>query len=213
MATLHVRNVPEKLYKRIRKLAEEENSSSKFDLDFSDLGYDASDHMSFGRNQVPVMFFFSGLHADYHKPSDTWDKVEPVETGMLLELVARVTRRIDASDDRPAYTPPPSRRNSQQASSGQGGGQGGYGPYFGSVPDFGQTEKGVKFAEIREDSPAAKAGLKAGDVLVKFDGKQIDNLYDFTDALQDKKPDDEVPVVVLRDGQEVKASVKLARRE
>ncbi|MBI2818930.1 MAG: M28 family peptidase [Acidobacteria bacterium] len=194
-----------------RKLVEEENQVTNFDLDFSELGYDASDHMSFGRNRVPVMFFFSGLHADYHKPSDTWDKVEPAETALVLELVARVARRIDQTDERPAYTPPPTRnqRNTARASDEQNG----YGAYFGSVPDFGQTEKGVKFADVREDSPAAKAGLKPGDVLVKFDGMEILNLYDFTDALQRKSPGDEVPVVVLRNGQEVQASVTLGRRE
>ena len=194
-----------------RKLVEEENQATKFDVDFSDLGYDASDHMSFGRHQVPVMFFFSGLHADYHKPSDTWDKVEPVETALVLDLVSRVARRIDQTDERPAYTPPPPRnqRNAARADAEQGG----YGVYFGSVPDFGHTEKGVKFADVREGSPAAKAGLKPGDVLVKFDGKDILNLYDFTYALQGKSPGDEVAVVVIRDGQEIQAAVKLARRE
>jgi peptidase M28-like protein/PDZ domain-containing protein/PA domain-containing protein len=193
-----------------RKLVEEENQPSGFDLDFSDLGYDASDHMSFGRNKVPVMFFFSGLHADYHKPSDTWDKVKPVETAKVLELTARIARHIDNADGRPAYTPPPARN---QRGAGRGSDQGGYGPYFGSVPDFGQTEKGVKFADVREGSPAGKAGLKPGDVLVKFDGKPIENLYDFTYALQDKQPGDAVPVVVLRGGKEVEATVTLGRRE
>jgi Peptidase family M28/PDZ domain/PA domain len=198
-----------------RKLVEEENQSSQFALDFSDLGYDASDHMSFGRNRVPVLFFFSGLHADYHRPSDTWDKVKPLETGMVLELVARVVRRIDSTDARPAYTPPPGR-NPRYATASAGpdqGGPGGYGPYFGSVPDFGRSEKGVKFAEIREGSPADKAGLKAGDVMIQFDGKDIGDLYDFTYALQEKKPGDEVQVTVLRNGQAVKASVKLVPRD
>src|ERR1035438_7819454 len=63
---------------------------------------------------------------------------------------------------------------------GSGSGHSGYGPDFGSIPDFGEGVKGVKFADIREGSPAAKAGLKAGDVLVEFDGKPIQNLYDFT---------------------------------
>ncbi|HWP84058.1 MAG TPA: M28 family peptidase [Terriglobia bacterium] len=194
-----------------RQLVAEENQATGFDLDFSDLGYDASDHMSFGRNQVPVLFFFSGLHADYHKPSDTWEKVEPAETARVLELVARVTRRIDQTDERPAYVPPPPRP--QRRGAREPAEPGGYGVYFGSVPDFGQTEKGVKFADVRPGSPAAEAGLKAGDVLVRFDGKEILNLYDFTYALQGKSPGDVVPVVVLRDGREVEASVKLVRRE
>ena len=89
----------------------------------------------------------------------------------------------------------------------------GYGPYFGSIPDFGENDQGVKFADVRDGSPAAQAGLKAGDVLVKFDGKEIRTLYDFTYLLRGKSPDDEVPVVIVRGGQEIPAVVKLGRRE
>jgi len=90
---------------------------------------------------------------------------------------------------------------------------GGYGPYFGSVPDFGEGTTGVKFADIREGSPAAKAGLKAADVLVEFDGKPIQNLYDFTYALQAKKPGDVVKVKVMRGTETVEAEVTLTKRQ
>ena len=191
-----------------RQLVQQENQDFGFRLDFSDSGYDASDHMSFTRKQVPVMFFFSGLHGDYHKPSDTWDKVEPEETGHLLELVRRIVWRIDEADQRPQFVQV--QRGRPVASSGEGQG---YGPYFGSIPDFGENIKGVKFADVRPDSPAGKAGLLAGDILVQFDGKDVQNLYDFTYLLREKNPDDEVPVVVLRGEKEIRALVKLARRE
>ncbi len=90
---------------------------------------------------------------------------------------------------------------------------GGYGPYFGSIPDFGQVENGVKFSDVRPGSPAEKAGLRAGDVLVEFGGKPIKNLYDFTDALRRSKIGEVVEVKVLRDGQPVTASVKLEQRK
>jgi S1-C subfamily serine protease len=94
-----------------------------------------------------------------------------------------------------------------------GGGPGGYGPYFGSIPDFGQTENGVRFSDVKPNSPAAKAGLRAGDVLVQFGDKPIKNLYDFTDALRRSKVGDVVEVKVLRDGQPITASVKLEQRK
>ncbi|HEY3616090.1 MAG TPA: PDZ domain-containing protein [Candidatus Sulfotelmatobacter sp.] len=94
-----------------------------------------------------------------------------------------------------------------------GGGGGGYGPYFGSIPDFGQTENGVKFSDVKPNSPAAKAGLKAGDVLIQFGDKPIKNLYDFTDALRRSKVGDVVEVKVIRDGQPINASVKLEQRK
>jgi S1-C subfamily serine protease len=89
----------------------------------------------------------------------------------------------------------------------------GYGPYFGSIPDFGEGVTGVKFGDVREGSPAAKAGLKAGDIMIEFDGKPIQNLYDFTYALRGKKPGDEVKVKVTRDGKPVEVLAVLSRRE
>jgi S1-C subfamily serine protease len=88
----------------------------------------------------------------------------------------------------------------------------GYGPWFGSTPDFGEGIKGVKFVDIAAGSPAAKAGFKAGDVMIEFDGKKIDNLYDFTYALRAKKPGDQVLVKVLRDGKPIEETVLLTAR-
>ncbi|MBI4463991.1 MAG: M28 family peptidase [Acidobacteria bacterium] len=193
-----------------RQLIEQKNQEFSFQLDFSDSGYDASDHMSFTRKQVPVLFFFSGLHGDYHKPSDTWDKQEPEETARVLELVRRIAWHIDAAGERPEFVAVRRDRPSARAEEGE---ERGYGPYFGSIPDFGETAQGVRFADVQEGSPAAKAGLQAGDVLIRFDGKDVQNLYDFTYLLRGKNPGDDVSVVVLRSEKEIRAVVKLARRE
>jgi S1-C subfamily serine protease len=93
------------------------------------------------------------------------------------------------------------------------GGGGGYGPYFGSIPDFGEIEHGVKFADVRDGSPAAKAGFKAGDILIDFDGKKIENLYDFTYALRAHKPGDKVNVTVIRAGEKITREVTLEVRK
>ena len=81
------------------------------------------------------------------------------------------------------------------------------------MPDFGEGTKGVKFADVRGGSPAAKAGLQAGDIMVAFDGKPIQNLYDFTYALRGKKPGDEVAVKVMRDGKPFEVTAAPSRRE
>jgi hypothetical protein len=181
----------------------------QMNLDYSDSsGYGSSDHTSFTTKQVPVLFFFSGLHSDYHKPSDTWDKIDAANAVKVLEVVADAAEHLREAPGRPEFVrvAPP-----QMSSTGTGGG--GYGPYFGSIPDFGEGTKGVKFADVREGSPAAKAGFKAGDIMVEFDGKTIQNLYDFTYALQAKKPGDEVLVKVQRNGAPVEAKVLLTKRQ
>ena len=103
--------------------------------------------------------------------------------------------------------------NVVEAKTTTGGAGGGYGPYFGSIPDFGEVKDGVRFSDVRPGSPAAKAGLKAGDILVQFGDKPIHNLYDFTDALRRSKVGQVVEVKVLRDGKPLTVSVKLEQRK
>lgn len=171
-------------------------------------GYGSSDHTSFTTKQVPVLFFFSGLHADYHKPSDTWDKIDAEQAVKVVRLVAGVGEELAAAAERPAYV----KVAAPPMPVGSSGGGSGYGPYFGSIPDFTELENGVRFADVREGSPAAKAGLKGGDILIEFDAKPIRNLYDYTYALRARKPGDEVKVKVLRDGKPLEAVVKLEQR-
>jgi aminopeptidase YwaD len=195
-------------FKTILEQAEKEEppQNPSFKIEYSVSGYASSDHTSFIGKKIPVLFFFSGLHADYHKPSDTWDKINAASAVHLLDLVGDVAVQLANTDQPPAFQTAVEDKPS-------GGGGSGYGPYFGSIPDFGQTENGVKFSDVKPGSPAAKAGLKAGDILVQFGDKSIKNLYDFTDALRRSKVGDLVIVEVLRDGQPVMANVKLEQRK
>ena len=195
----------------LKKMLDEAAPKYPLHIDYSEAGYGSSDHTSFTTKQVPVLFFFSGLHADYHKPSDTWDKIDAPDAVQVLRLVADVGEELREANDRPQFVriKEPEHGGDVAGSSGHAG----YGPDFGSIPDFGEGVKGVKFADIREGSPAAKAGLKAGDVMVEFDGKPIQNLYDFTYALRAKKPGDEVLVKVMRGSELVQAKVLLTKRK
>jgi S1-C subfamily serine protease len=171
-------------------------------------GSGGSDHMSFTAKRIPTLFFFSGLHSDYHKPSDTWDKINAPDAVKVLNEVAEVAISLADAKGRPEFV----REQPVAHAGGGSGGNSGYGPYFGSIPDFGEGVKGVKFSDVRDGSPAAKAGFRAGDVMVEFDGKPIQNLYDFTYALRAHKPGDTVKVKVLRDNQPVEADVLLTKR-
>lgn len=192
------------------KILEQAKGSSQLQLELSKSGYASSDHTSFVVKQIPVLFFFSGLHSDYHKPSDTWEKINPDSAALVVNVVGKAAMEIASEPQKPAFVAV-AENNPHTGAVGPVGS--GYGPYFGSIPDFGQTENGVRFSDVKPDSPAAKAGLKAGDVLVQFGGKPIRNLYDFTDALRRSKVGDVVPVTVLRDGKEMKVDVTLEQRK
>jgi hypothetical protein len=174
-------------------------------LSFQQSGYGSSDHSSFYVKNVPVLFFFSGLHSDYHKPSDTPEKIQFTDAARVGDLAMRCAVEIANRNDRPQFV------RVQEAPPGVTGGAG-YGAYFGSIPDMGEEVKGVKFADVRDGSPAAQAGLKAGDILVEFAGKPIQNLYDMTYALRAHKPGEEVMVTVLRGHERLTVNVKLAQR-
>jgi len=192
----------------LKTTMEQAQAKSGFKIEYSPGGYSSSDHTSFVAKKIPVLFFFSGLHSDYHKPSDTWEKINPDSAARLLDVVSATGVQLADAEERPAFVVV-----AEDKPTGGSGGGGGYGPYFGSIPDFGQVETGVKFSDVKPNSPAAKAGLKAGDILVQFGDKPIKNLYDFTDALRRSKVGAVVEVKVLRDGQSLTASVKLEQRK
>ena len=191
----------------LKSVLEQAQKDAPFKIEYSAGGYSSSDHTSFVTKKIPVLFFFSGLHSDYHKPSDTADKINAPSAARLLDLVGSVAVQLASAADAPAF------QVVAEDKPAAGGGGGGYGPYFGSIPDFGQTENGVKFSDVKPNSPAAKAGLKGGDIMIQFGDKPIKNLYDFTDALRRSKVGDVVEVKVLRDGQPLTVNVKLEQRK
>lgn len=185
--------------------------ATKLQLDASDQGgFGSSDHFSFTVKQVPVLFFFSGLHADYHRPSDTWEKINQDDAADLLKVVALVTGELAASETRPKFVKVAMPQQVASASASAGGG---YGAYFGSVPDMGNTEGGFRITDVREGSPAALAGLKGGDQITEFGGKPIKNLYDFTYALRQHKPGDEVAIRYRRGSQVYDTKATLTTRK
>jgi hypothetical protein len=169
-------------------------------------GFGASDHASFFAKNLPVLHFFTNVHDDYHKASDDADKINGAGLARVVALAERITRDIA---DRPApltfvraaaAAPTTSVRENTSA-------------YLGSIPDMGATDvRGVRLTGVRADSPADRAGLKAGDVIVEFAGKPIKDLYAYTDALYAQKPGDVVDVVVLRGTERLTMKVTLGSR-
>jgi hypothetical protein len=182
------------------------NRASGFDLKTSSDGYGPSDHSSFYKKKIPVLMLFTGAHADYHRPSDTWDKIN----GSGLRRVAGfMTSLVETLDARPRVSYLQAKGDSTV---GRIAGGAGYGAYLGTIPDYLQTEGGVKLTGVRAGGPGDQAGLKGGDVIVKFDDVHVDNIYDYTFALRSRKPGQQVRIAVLRDGHEVEVVATLGRR-
>ena len=183
-------------------LLDDANKSAGFALGKSESGFGASDQQSFYTKNVPVLFFFTGTHSQYHTPEDTVDLINSEGEAKVLRLVADCATRIADNSARPTFQ----RINLPTAPSS------GLRVYFGSVPDYAANVVGVQLNGVREGSPAEKAGLKAGDIIVKFNGRVIKNVYDYTYALQDCKPNDMVQIEVKRGDAMLKLNVVLAAR-
>jgi len=183
-------------------------------LSFSPDGYGPSDHASFTSAGIPVLHFFTNTHADYHRPSDDWERIDGDGIARIGELAAGIVRRL-GGDERTAavsLTPIRTERPAAPTAASASSSRSGYGPYFGTIPDMTPRDFGLRITGVREGSPAEKAGLRAGDVIVEFDGHEVADIYAYTYALRDKKPGDEVVVVVDRDGERVTMTAVLAVR-
>jgi membrane-associated protease RseP (regulator of RpoE activity) len=168
-------------------------------------GFGPSDHSSFYAKNIPVLHFFTDLHDDYHRASDTPDKINTGGEARVVALAERVAREIADAPARPTYV--------RVAAPVQAGSREGSDVYLGSIPDMaGGDTPGLRLTGVRAGSPADVAGIKAGDVIVEFGGKPVKDLYEYSDALYAHKPGDEVVIVVLRDAKRVTLTVKLGKR-
>jgi Tol biopolymer transport system component len=167
-------------------------------------GYGPSDHSSFYSRDIPVLFFFTGAHAQYHRPEDDTSLINFAGLESVVEYVWRVSRQIEALPSAPQFvrvkgvSQPTGGRNLRA--------------YLGTIPDYTEEVKGVKLTGVREGGPAQLAGIQGGDVIVEFGGKTIENIYDYTYALQEHKPGDTITIVVLRDGNRLNFQVTLTKR-
>jgi len=176
----------------------------KFALTLSEDGYGPSDHSSFYSKHIPVLFFWTGTHDDYHKPSDTADKINYEGEARVVSFVANVVRDIDKNDKRPTYT---------VAKSESAGRSTGFRVYLGTIPNYADSNDGLKLDGVREDSPAAKAGLKAGDKIVRMAGREVKNVYDYTYALGEMKAGQEYEVELVRGGERLTLRITPAARK
>ena len=176
----------------------------KFDLTLSPAGLGPSDHASFYRKQIPVLHFFTGTHPQYHRPADDWELVNFKGIGRIIDLVEEIVVTTINADDRPEYLETRARARIQSSSTR---------PYFGIVPNLNSDEQGLMVASVAEGGPAEKAGIKPGDVIVKFGGKAIDGLGSFDTTLRATKIGEQTEIVVKRDNAEVTLQIELKKAQ
>jgi aminopeptidase YwaD len=175
-----------------------------FSLTLSEDGFGPSDHSSFYGKQVPVLFFWTGTHEDYHKPSDTADKINYEGEARIVGFVSNIIRDIDKNEKRPTYTVAKSESTGRST---------GFRVYLGTIPNYADTNDGLKLDGVRDESPAAKAGLQAGDRIVKMAGKEVRNVYDYTYALGEMKAGQEYEVEIVRGSERLTLKITPAARK
>jgi hypothetical protein len=191
----------------LRDLVEEAARGLPVQLTLRGDGIGSSDHTAFLNRERPVVFFFTGPHADYHRPSDTWNKIDADGLRTVATVAYRVVRALADRDERPSFVRVPG------GPPRAGTGAAGYGPYFGAVPDFGEPPRpGVRLGGVRPGSPADRAGLQAGDVIVRFAGVTVRTLDDLVFALRGRRAGDTIGVTYVRDGAERATEAVLEER-
>jgi Peptidase family M28/PDZ domain/PA domain len=184
------------------------SAASELGLEISESdGIGRSDHMSFYSKKIPALHFFTGVHSDYHRPSDTWDKLNLEGMRKISELVLTTARSIANTSAPLDFVSLPSVPLAQTPTEGPTSTT-----YLGSIPDYSGADEGVRLAGVSDGSPAALAGLRSGDVIVKFAETKVHNLEDLMLALGSKKPGDEVEITVLRGSQPLKLKAILQAR-
>jgi hypothetical protein len=190
------------------KVLKEADEASPLNLqNFGKGGFGPSDHTSFAMKKIPVLFFWTGTHGDYHRPTDDADKINYEGMEQVVAISAKV---VDAMSTHPREQYVATHDHSGMSPAGRGGSR----VSLGVVPDYGSgDEKGVKISGTSPGSPAEKAGLKAGDILIQFNDEKLETLYTLTDVLAKAKPGDKVKLIVVREGKNVEVEATLVERK
>jgi Tol biopolymer transport system component len=169
--------------------------------------YLPTDATSFYLRGVPILSAFTGAHADYHTPRDTAERVNNEGAARIAQLMAALTRALVMQPTVPDYI-------AQEKPTGSAS-RANLRAYLGTIPEYGDTAgiTGVKLNGVAKGGPAAQAGLEAGDVIVQLAGKTIENIYDYTYALQAVKVGQPISVEVVRDGKRATFTVTPASRD
>jgi hypothetical protein len=180
--------------KSFEKLIDDANQKFDFHLSKDKAGVGPSDHTSFYLAKVPVYFFFTGEHPEYHTPKDRPELINFVGIEKIADLVDGLATRIATEKERPEYL------------AGAGGSMGGApgGPKLGIMPRYEETGDGMEISGVMPGGAAEAAGMKKGDKITAIAGKPVRNIQDYMAAMSGLKRGEDVEIAILRDGKAMK---------
>ncbi len=183
-----------------KKLIEKRNVAAGFSLKLQNDPYQPTDITSIYPKGVPSICLFTGLHKDYHKPTDDPDTLNYEDMQRLGQFAGNLTLDLVGDMKRPDYI------KVERGNRG-GGTRNEMKAYTGVIPDYASEEKGLLINDVRAGGPADKAGIKGGDIVVQFGARKINNIYDYTEALNDIKIGKAVKVIVMRKKKKVELTI------
>mgnify|MGYP001166898617 FL=1 len=164
-------------------------------------GFGPSDHASFYTKDIPVLFFFTGLHTDYHTPKDTWKLINVKGEKKILDFLHDFVIHLSKQSKRPRFTEA-GPKTGQMSRNVQ------FKITLGVLPSYGSTKIGLEIDGIsKKNGPAANAGIKKGDVIKSIDGKTIKDIYEYMDRLSKLEIGTTVPITIERGGKILTLSI------
>jgi hypothetical protein len=188
------------------RIIEQANVAAGFDLAVQEDPYQPTDVATFNGASIPSLSFFTGTHADYHKPSDTPDKIDYEDLDRVVGLAVAIVKRIEDTPEAPPFT-------KVEQPLQQGAGRAGVRVFTGTIPDYSSDVKGLLLGGVVGGGPAEQAGLRKGDIIIEIAGQTIANIYDYTYALDILKIGEAAKVVYIRDGRKLETTITPAARK
>ena len=186
------------------RILERANIAAGFDLHLQQDPYLPTDSASFNQADVPTLNFFTGTHVDYHKPSDSPEKIAYEDLDRVVAFAAAIVKRLTELEEAPAFT-----KVEQQT---EGGERAEVRVFTGTIPDYTSDADGLLLGGVIGGGPAEAAGLRQGDVIVEIAGQTIANIYDYTYALEVLKIGEPTTVIYNRDGKRIETTLTPAAR-
>lgn len=174
-------------------------AGNDFKLVIDSAGSGPSDHTSFYNAGIPVLFFFTGLHKDYHKPTDDAALINYPGEQMIIKYVSRIVTKMDKERIRPSYSV------TKQATMGKAR----FKVSLGIMPDYTYDAGGIKVDGVTDNKPAIRAGIKAGDIITRVGEHKINGMQSYMETLGKLTPGQKTEVTILRDGKEVVLPIEM----